>query len=176
VRSVRTDINLSDHSYLTIPLDIVWQFLYWKVSFIKIWMGHYAHVSLARLCRSPKEIGVGSTHHILTLDAQQARDNRQRAFQSKAREQRIILHVRAVWYAHPRKFGTSCSQRDIFPVYAVLTDVPPVFVLYDSPFWSCAYLLLILSVSVWNGGGFYIEVFGRKCVNQCNILIYSDLV
>jgi hypothetical protein len=24
--------------------------------------------------------------------------------------------------------------------------------------------LLILSVSVWNGGGFYIEVFGRKCV------------
>jgi len=48
--------------------------------------------------------------------------------------------------------------------YAVLTDVPAVFFLYDSPFWSGAYLLLILSVSVWNGGGFYIEVFGRKCV------------
>jgi hypothetical protein len=48
--------------------------------------------------------------------------------------------------------------------YAVLTDVPAVFVLYDSPFWSGAYLLLILSVSVWNGGGFYIEVFGRKYV------------
>jgi len=46
--------------------------------------------------------------------------------------------------------------------YSVLTDVPPVFVLYDSPFWSGAYLLFILSVSVWNGGGFYIEVFGRK--------------
>ncbi|KAI0273878.1 hypothetical protein BGY98DRAFT_997995 [Russula aff. rugulosa BPL654] len=61
-------------------------------------------------------------------------------------------------------------------VYAVLTDVPPVFVLYDSPFWSSAYLLLILSVSVWNGGGFYIEVFGRKCVNQYSILISSDLV
>jgi hypothetical protein len=25
--------------------------------------------------------------------------------------------------------------------------------------------LLILSVSVWNGGGFYIEVFGRKYVS-----------
>lgn len=47
-------------------------------------------------------------------------------------------------------------------VYSVLTDVPPVFLLYNSPFWSGAYLLFILSVSVWNGGGFYIEVFGRK--------------
>lgn len=74
----------------------------------------------------------------------------------------------------PRHFGTSCSQCDIVLAYAVLTDVPPVFVLYDSPFWSGAYLLLILSVSVWNGGGFYIEVFGRKCVSQLDILIYSD--
>jgi hypothetical protein len=77
---------------------------------------------------------------------------------------------------HPRHFGTSSSQRDTVPVYAVLTDVPPVFVLYDSPFWSGAYLLLILSVSVWNGGGFYIEVFGRKCVGQHSILISSDRV
>jgi hypothetical protein len=36
--------------------------------------------------------------------------------------------------------------------------------------------LLILSVSVWNGGGFYIEVFGRKCVYQCSMLIFSDHV
>jgi len=55
-------------------------------------------------------------------------------------------------------------------VYAVLTDVPPVIVLYDSPFWSCAYLLLILSVSVWNGGGFYIEVFGRKFERELEAL------
>lgn len=48
--------------------------------------------------------------------------------------------------------------------YAVITDIPPVFVLYDSAFWSSAYLLLIFGVSAWNGGGFYIEVFGRKCV------------
>ena len=75
---------------------------------------------------------------------------------------------------HPKYFDTSCSQRDIIPVYAVLADVPPVFVLYDSPFWSGAYLLLILSVSVWNGGGFYIEVFGRKCVSRYSTLIFSD--
>ena len=78
--------------------------------------------------------------------------------------------------AQERHFGTSCSQRDIVPAYAVLTDVPPVFVLYDSPFWSGAYLLLILSVSVWNGGGFYIEVFGRKCVSHHSILISADRV
>ncbi|KAI0058314.1 hypothetical protein BV25DRAFT_1872036 [Artomyces pyxidatus] len=47
-------------------------------------------------------------------------------------------------------------------VYAVLTEVPCVFVLYDSAFWSGAFLLVIFGVSVWNGGGFYIEVFGRK--------------
>ncbi|KAK7060168.1 hypothetical protein VNI00_000932 [Paramarasmius palmivorus] len=47
-------------------------------------------------------------------------------------------------------------------VYTILTEVPAVYVLYDSPFWSGAFLILIFSVSVWNGGGYYIEVFGRK--------------
>ena len=49
-------------------------------------------------------------------------------------------------------------------VYSVLTELPAVFLLYDSPFWSAIFLLFIFSVSVWNGGGFYIEVFGRKYV------------
>jgi hypothetical protein len=39
-----------------------------------------------------------------------------------------------------------------------------VFLFYDSPRWSAAFLILIFGVSVWNGGGFYIEVFGRKYV------------
>ncbi|KAI0252850.1 hypothetical protein BJV78DRAFT_273058 [Lactifluus subvellereus] len=55
-------------------------------------------------------------------------------------------------------------------VYAVLTDVPPAFILYDSPFWSGAYILIILCVSVWNGGGFYIEVFGRKFERELEAL------
>ena len=47
-------------------------------------------------------------------------------------------------------------------VYALLTEIPAVFLLYRSPFWSSVFLLVVFSVSVWNGGGFYIEVFGRK--------------
>ncbi len=46
--------------------------------------------------------------------------------------------------------------------YSIITELPAVFLLYDSPFWSAIFLLFIFSVSVWNGGGFYIEVFGRK--------------
>jgi len=55
-------------------------------------------------------------------------------------------------------------------VYAVLTEVPAVYLLYDSPFWSGAFLILILAVSVWNGGGFYIEVFGRKFERELEAL------
>lgn len=63
-------------------------------------------------------------------------------------------------------------------VYSVLTELPAVFLLYDSSFWSGAFLIFIFSVSVWNGGGFYIEVFGRKYVllsirGSCKILIGS---
>jgi hypothetical protein len=48
-------------------------------------------------------------------------------------------------------------------VYAIATEIP-VLALYGSPHWSAGYLLVCFSVSVWNGAGFYIEVFGRKCV------------
>ncbi len=44
----------------------------------------------------------------------------------------------------------------------MITEIPAVFLLYDSSTWSAVFLLFILAVSVWNGGGFYIEVFGRK--------------
>lgn len=50
-------------------------------------------------------------------------------------------------------------------VYSVLTELPAILVLYRSPFWSGAFLIFIFAVSVWNGGGFYIEVFGRKYVS-----------
>ena len=55
--------------------------------------------------------------------------------------------------------------------YAILTELPAVYVLYDSPFWSNIFLLFIFSVSVWNGGGFYIEVFGRKWVSRPKLVI-----
>ena len=56
-----------------------------------------------------------------------------------------------------RKYLFRCAL-----VYAIVTELPAVYLLYDSSFWSAAFLLAIFSVSVWNGGGFYIEVFGRK--------------
>ncbi|PPQ64796.1 hypothetical protein CVT26_002628 [Gymnopilus dilepis] len=55
-------------------------------------------------------------------------------------------------------------------VYALLTEMPAVFLLYDSPIWSAGFLLLIFSVSVWNGGAFYIEVFGRKFERELEAL------
>ncbi|KLO06352.1 hypothetical protein SCHPADRAFT_882928 [Schizopora paradoxa] len=54
-------------------------------------------------------------------------------------------------------------------IYGIITELP-VFVLYKSPFWSGVFLILIFSVSVWNGGGFYIEVFGRKFERQLEAL------
>jgi len=54
--------------------------------------------------------------------------------------------------------------------YSILTELPAVYVLYDSSFWSGAFLLAIFSVSVWNGGGFYIEVFGRKFERELEAL------
>jgi len=51
-----------------------------------------------------------------------------------------------------------------------VTELPAIYLLYDSPFWSGAFLLGIFSVSVWNGGGFYIEVFGRKFERELEAL------
>ncbi|KAG9126972.1 hypothetical protein FRC07_001190 [Ceratobasidium sp. 392] len=55
-------------------------------------------------------------------------------------------------------------------LYSILTSLPAVFLLYTSAKWSGAFLLLIFAVSVWNGGGFYIEVFGRKFERELEAL------
>jgi len=55
-------------------------------------------------------------------------------------------------------------------VYALLTELPAVFLLYHSSFWSAVFLIVIFAVSVWNGGGFYIEVFGRKFERELEAL------
>lgn len=52
------------------------------------------------------------------------------------------------------------------PVYSILTELPAIYLFYDSPRWSGTFLILIFAVSVWNGGGYYIEVFGRKYVDS----------
>ncbi|KZT27057.1 hypothetical protein NEOLEDRAFT_1089923 [Neolentinus lepideus HHB14362 ss-1] len=55
-------------------------------------------------------------------------------------------------------------------VYAILTELPAACLLYDSPRWSNIFLSFIFAVSVWNGGGFYIEVFGRKFERELEAL------
>ncbi|KAK2466381.1 hypothetical protein APHAL10511_002023 [Amanita phalloides] len=55
-------------------------------------------------------------------------------------------------------------------VYAMLTEIPAVFCLYDSSVCSAVFLVFIFAVSVWNGGGFYIEVFGRKFERELEAL------
>ncbi|KAN0097781.1 Protein of unknown function (DUF2838) domain containing protein [Tylopilus felleus] len=72
-------------------------------------------------------------------------------------------------------YRTSPEKREVYFmtgqfVYSVLTELPAVYLLYDSPRWSGAFLILIFAVSVWNGGGFYIEVFGRKFERELEAL------
>ncbi|KAF9224327.1 hypothetical protein BS17DRAFT_879828 [Gyrodon lividus] len=55
-------------------------------------------------------------------------------------------------------------------LYSILTELPAVYLLYDGPRWSGSFLILIFAVSVWNGGGFYIEVFGRKFERELEAL------
>ncbi|KAK7471052.1 hypothetical protein VKT23_002467 [Stygiomarasmius scandens] len=55
-------------------------------------------------------------------------------------------------------------------VYTLVTELPAVYLLYDSPTWSGIFLIAIFGVSVWNGGGFYIEVFGRKFERELEAL------
>lgn len=55
-------------------------------------------------------------------------------------------------------------------VYAIITELIPVLVLYKSVTWTAIYLLVCFSVSVWNGAGFYIEVFGRKFERELETL------
>lgn len=57
----------------------------------------------------------------------------------------------------------------------MLTVLPAVLLLYNSSIWSGCFLILIFAVSVWNGGGFYIEVFGRKSVLFVFFLLKAQL-
>ncbi|ORY81805.1 hypothetical protein BCR35DRAFT_303964 [Leucosporidium creatinivorum] len=47
-------------------------------------------------------------------------------------------------------------------LYTFVTLLIPIFVLFDSKFWSSVYLIILFGVSVWNGASFYLEVYGRK--------------
>jgi len=54
--------------------------------------------------------------------------------------------------------------------YSIVTELPAVFVLYNSKLWSVVFLTVIFAASAWNGGGYYIEVFGRKFERELEAL------
>jgi len=54
--------------------------------------------------------------------------------------------------------------------YSIVTEFPAIFVLYDHPDWSMIFLAVIFAASAWNGGGYYIEVFGRKFERELDVL------
>lgn len=71
--------------------------------------------------------------------------------------------------------ATSPQRREVYFmagqfVYSIVTELPAVFLLYDSKIASDIFLVLIFAVSVWNGGGFYVEVFGRKFERELEAL------
>ncbi|KAI5477752.1 protein of DUF2838 family [Pseudohyphozyma bogoriensis] len=47
-------------------------------------------------------------------------------------------------------------------LYTLVTLLIPIFVLYDSRFWSGVYIIALFAVSTWNGSSFYLDVFARK--------------
>ncbi|KAL8287418.1 hypothetical protein RQP46_003276 [Phenoliferia psychrophenolica] len=73
-------------------------------------------------------------------------------------KKRLVGKIALKVPAQYREFAFMAGQA----VYTFITLLPPIFVLYDSKFWSSVYLLILFGVSVWNGGSFYLEVFGRK--------------
>nr|VWO99654.1 N/A [Ganoderma boninense] len=87
-----------------------------------------------------------------------------------------------MWLLNDKRGAIGCTLAKIPPdqreisfmggqlLYSIITELPAVFLLYDSAFWSSAYIFLLFAVSVWNGGGFYIEVFGRKFERELEAL------
>jgi hypothetical protein len=73
------------------------------------------------------------------------------------------------------QFSTSISSilvNYLLPaVYSIATEIPAVYFLYDSQRNSTVFLLVLFGISVWNGGGFYIEV-STNPYNHC--IIKSD--
>lgn len=55
-------------------------------------------------------------------------------------------------------------------VYTIVCTLPAPILFYRSEKASAAFLICILTMSVWNGAGWYIEVFGRKFEKELDAL------
>ena len=80
--------------------------------------------------------------------------------------------ARAIGYMRPdeRLTGNTLRHRLVFIVtqlvYTTVAAVPPLMMLSSSKFTHIAFLVVIYSTAVWNGAGFYIEVFSERYLKQ----------
>lgn len=56
------------------------------------------------------------------------------------------------------------------PVYSIIFMIPAATILMHSHTASDLVIILLFVVAVWNGGNFYVEVFGRKFEKELNVL------
>ena len=47
-------------------------------------------------------------------------------------------------------------------LYTMLTMLPAPILFFRSKRWSIVFLMLLLTLSVWNGASYYVEVWGRR--------------
>ena len=59
-------------------------------------------------------------------------------------------------------FASRWRSRSRLVVYSIIFMVPPAALFIHSLTASSAFLIIIFTVSAWNGASFYVEVFGRK--------------
>ena len=71
---------------------------------------------------------------------------------------------RELWFIFAQfSMFTVLTDVDRRSVYSCIFMLPPAAWFIHSPLASAAFLIIIFTVSAWNGATFYVEVFGRKC-------------
>ncbi|GAA5856791.1 hypothetical protein JCM8547_008846 [Rhodosporidiobolus lusitaniae] len=98
-------------------------------------------------------------HFVIQLRADKIKEGRATSFTYMVNDKkRLIGKIAAKVPQQWREAAFMAGQA----LYTFVTLLIPLFVLYDSKFWSCVYLLWLFMTSAWNGASFYMEVFSRR--------------
>ncbi|GAA5984263.1 hypothetical protein JCM10908_006115 [Rhodotorula pacifica] len=98
-------------------------------------------------------------HFVLQMRAEKIKEGRATSFTYMINDKkRLIGKIAAKLPPQLREPAFIGGQA----IYTFITLLIPVFVLYDSKFWSSVYLIALFAISAWNGASFYMEVFARR--------------
>ncbi|GAA6034046.1 hypothetical protein JCM8097_000665 [Rhodosporidiobolus ruineniae] len=98
-------------------------------------------------------------HFVIQLRAAKIKEGRATSFTYMVKDKkRLVGKIASKVPAQWRETAFMTGQA----VYTFVTLLIPIFVLYDSKFWSGVYLVWLFMTSVWNGSSFYMEIFGRR--------------